>query len=134
MPPLAFGKITVLIGPQSSGRASFGKLAYFFQKVEIEQAEKSIREARHLDTFRMRVADEFLHTWFPAFGPEPGAQIDYIDGRYDLSLSFSASGGFHSSGSTFAGVRFSTEIEDCYNGGLSLILMSDRNLHGEADA
>jgi len=110
---LEFGKITVLIGPQSSGKSLLCKLAYFFQKVVLEIAENSMREADSLDTFRLRVMDEFVRVWFPAFGPEPDAQVDYGDGSYSLLLSTSRS--FNAgSGFSKAGLVLSAEIEACY--------------------
>jgi len=110
---LEFGKITVLIGPQSSGKSLLCKLAYFFQKVIVELAETSLRESDSLDTFRLRVMDEFVRVWFPAFGPEPDAQIDYEDGPYKLTLSSSRS---YNAGSGFskAGLVLSPEIEARY--------------------
>ena len=56
---LEFGKITVLIGPQASGKSLLCKLAYFFQRVVVEQAHVSMRGSGGFDDFHGRVLDEF---------------------------------------------------------------------------
>ena len=118
---LEFGKITVLIGPQSSGKSLLCKLAYFFQKVVVEQAEQSMREVRDYVTFHHHVLSEFS-PWFPAFGDEPNALITYEDGQYKLSLGRSHSvGAFEvelgqlGAGGGSIGLELSNEIEQCYN-------------------
>lgn len=88
---LEFGKITVLIGPQASGKSLLCKLAYFFQKVFVELAEDSIREGLSFENFRVRVASEFTFNWFPVFGFESAAKIAYSDGKFAVSLSRNAS-------------------------------------------
>jgi hypothetical protein len=111
---LEFGKITVLIGPQSSGKSLLCKLAYFFRKVVVEQAENSMREARPLEAFRLRVMGEFSDVWFPPFGQELNAKVEYKDGSYGLILSRSSTTGRLTSGSAKAGLALSNEIESCY--------------------
>ena len=60
---LEFGKITVLIGPQASGKSMLCKLAFFFQQVVVEQAEESIKASENFEDFRRRINDAF-HFWF----------------------------------------------------------------------
>jgi hypothetical protein len=118
---LEFGKITVLIGPQSSGKSLLCKLAYFFQKVVVEQAEQSMREVRDYASFHAHVLSEFS-PWFPAFGYEPNALITYEDGQYKLSLgrshsvgAFEVELGRRGAGGGSIGLELSKEIEQCYN-------------------
>jgi hypothetical protein len=129
---LEFGKITVLIGPQASGKSLLCKLAYFLQVVVVEQAERAIREARDLDTFRLRTVDEFIHVWFPAFGPQAGATATYEDGQYRVTLSRKNSGGMLSSGTASAGMTLSPEIELAYNKTLRE-LQVERDTTGSVD-
>lgn len=57
---LEFGKITVLIGPQSSGKSLLCKLAYFLGKQALEQAVDSIVDGKSLDEFKQALARRFL--------------------------------------------------------------------------
>ncbi len=118
---LEFGKITVLIGPQSSGKSLLCKLAYFCQKVVIEQAERSMREAGDVDTFRGLALAEFI-PWFPAFGYELNAEIRYEDGPYNIFLGRSNSPGIFDpdlgrvgAGGGTLGLELSDAIKQCYN-------------------
>ncbi|HVU47204.1 MAG TPA: AAA family ATPase [Terracidiphilus sp.] len=89
---LEFGKITVLIGPQASGKSLLCKLAYFFQQVAIEQAEEAIKNSEDLEQFQQRIKDVF-HRWFTAsvfpIGPIYGStsEIYYSDGAYWIRVS-----------------------------------------------
>jgi hypothetical protein len=66
---LEFGKITVLIGPQASGKSLLCKLSYFLTKQTIELALRSILgpeplNLTKLEQFRFETLVEFLK-WFP---------------------------------------------------------------------
>jgi hypothetical protein len=61
---LEFGKITVLIGPQSSGKSLLCKLAYFLGKEIIELAAKSILDGVPREIFGREACKGFL-TRFP---------------------------------------------------------------------
>jgi len=56
-------KLTVLIGPQASGKSVISKLIYFFQSLLIEERQ-SLEENLSLDAFRDAIKDKFLE-WFP---------------------------------------------------------------------
>ncbi len=118
---LEFGKITVLIGPQSSGKSLLCKLAYFFQKVVVEQAEQSMREGRDFATFHGNLLSEFS-PWFPAFGNELNTLIIYEDGQYKISIgrshsvgAFEVEFGRRGAGGSSIGLEISKEIEHSYN-------------------
>jgi len=61
---LEFGKITVLIGPQSSGKSLLCKLAYFLGRETINIAEGRISAQLDFSAFENSVKTEF-ETWFP---------------------------------------------------------------------
>ncbi|MGD0911269.1 MAG: AAA family ATPase [Terracidiphilus sp.] len=66
---LEFGKITVLIGPQASGKSLLCKLAYFLSKQAIENALVAILSQRSadqstFDEFKSSLSRDFL-AWFP---------------------------------------------------------------------
>jgi hypothetical protein len=105
---LEFGKITVLIGPQASGKSLLCRLAYFFQKVVIEIAERAIREAHSLDGFKNLVCSEFADGWFESFLDGPDKFLMYKDGAFWLTLHGSTSGDYRGV------LEFSPEIENAY--------------------
>lgn len=81
---LEFGKITVLIGPQASGKSLLCKLAYFFQQVVVELAQESIRTNENFEQFRERTNSHFVR-WFGT-GPTSSApaEVHYVDGEYEV--------------------------------------------------
>jgi energy-coupling factor transporter ATP-binding protein EcfA2 len=67
---LEFGKITVLIGPQASGKSLLCKLAYFLSKQTIEDALVAILSQQPsnqspIDEFKASLRRDFL-AWFPS--------------------------------------------------------------------
>ncbi|HWG18925.1 MAG TPA: AAA family ATPase [Terracidiphilus sp.] len=60
---LEFGKITVLIGPQASGKSLLCRLAFFFQQVVVEQAQEAIKASEQFEQLEKRVNNVF-HYWF----------------------------------------------------------------------
>ena len=62
---LEFGKITVLIGPQASGKSLLCKLAYFFSQVVPEIDYSTLTFQQPFDEFRNRLIQEFVEK-FPA--------------------------------------------------------------------
>ncbi len=82
---LEFGKITVLIGPQSSGKSLLCKLAYFFQQVVVEQAQEAIKAAEEFEQLEKRVNDAFFF-WFgyDAIATET-SEIRFSAGSYEVS-------------------------------------------------
>lgn len=64
---LEFGKITVLIGPQSSGKSLLCKLAFFMGRVVLEIAMDQVVKLNEFSVFKDAVKREFLR-WFPQDG------------------------------------------------------------------
>lgn len=89
---LEFGKITVLIGPQASGKSLLCRLAFFFQQVVIEQAEEAVKASERIEELRQRLRDRFF-VWFGAstfpvvtnWGSQP--EITYSDSAYEIRVS-----------------------------------------------
>jgi hypothetical protein len=69
---LEFGKITVLIGPQSSGKSLLCKLAYFLGREAITIAINRVAKGFEYADFESAVMQEFVR-WFPrgGWGNEP---------------------------------------------------------------
>jgi len=109
---LEFGKITVLIGPQASGKSLLCRLAFFFQQVVVEQAEESIKASEELEQFRKRVNDAFFF-WFGFDSlATQNSEIRYCAESYMVSHLQERRG---KPGSARMQWDFSREIEECYN-------------------
>lgn len=131
---LEFGKITVLIGPQSSGKSLLCKLAYFSQKVVIEIAEECIRGDLNFVSFQVEVAKRFVYEWFPSFGAQPVSKITYTDGSFSVILDSSARLVYPGGSETrrFAEASFSKEIANAYEM-TSLHLREGKSASGDFD-
>lgn len=111
---LEFGKITVLIGPQASGKSLLCKLAYFFQKVVGEQLAEALKFAEPFVSAQGRIQTEFSN-WFPNTGSRPGEMLlEYTDGRYVIR----AGGLTRDDGVGSYGVRPSDDIIQSYESAL----------------
>ena len=64
---LEFGKITVLIGPQASGKSLLCKLAYFLSKEVVDIAVDRIMSRFDFAAFENEVKKKFAE-WFPRGG------------------------------------------------------------------
>jgi hypothetical protein len=80
-----FGGLSVLIGPQASGKSVVSKLAYFFIELINDQYEQ-ILEQRSFDDFADDVKNKFSE-WFPlaAWGSSK-FKIEFELGEYKLRL------------------------------------------------
>src|ERR1035441_2927257 len=83
---LEFGKITVLIGPQASGKSLLCKLAYFFQKTLFDLASQhavAVLDDRAWDHF---LGESFQNSFCAFFPPYSWGNmnfcIEYTDGEY----------------------------------------------------
>jgi hypothetical protein len=65
---LEFGKITVLIGPQASGKSLLCKLAYFLSNELIDIAARSVATSRAWDHFLAFLPNEFQSRFYSAHG------------------------------------------------------------------
>ena len=70
---LEFGKITVLIGPQSSGKSLLCKLAYFLGKEFIDIAVGSVFAGRSLHEFRKEISEIFADRFPIEISDDPGS-------------------------------------------------------------
>jgi energy-coupling factor transporter ATP-binding protein EcfA2 len=82
---LEFGKITVLIGPQASGKSVLCKLAYFLSKRLLELAVDSISLDKSEDEFRNLAVAEFAER-FPVRVPGAAYNIEFDAGNYSVSI------------------------------------------------
>jgi hypothetical protein len=82
---LTFGRLTVLIGPQASGKSVLSKLAYFFLDLISEQYE-SLLEQKSFESFAEDIKGLFSD-WFPvaAWGSNK-FKIEFELGDYKMRL------------------------------------------------
>jgi len=113
---LEFGKITVLIGPQSSGKSLLFKLAYFLSKEVLEIAVGRVLNDFDFPTFEEDVTKRFRE-WFPVGGWGEGDwTVSLISEDYEVT----ASGRAESSGnSPVFRVTFGQAFRDEYRRQLS---------------
>jgi len=84
---LEFGKITVLIGPQSSGKSLLCKLAYFMGRVVLEIALDQVVRLNDFSQFTLAAKKEFGR-WFPQTGwGQWNWTIGYKADQFSLSIS-----------------------------------------------
>jgi hypothetical protein len=84
---LEFGKITVLIGPQASGKSLVCKLAYFFSKEVLEIAVGRAMNEFEFSLFEEDVMKKFRE-WFPIGGwGSDDWSISFISDKYEVSAS-----------------------------------------------
>ena len=89
---LEFGKITVLIGPQSSGKSLLCKLAYFLSKEVLDIAVGRAMNEFEFSTFEGEVGNRFFE-WFPMRGWGADSWIiSYVSAGYEAVLSGVAGG------------------------------------------
>lgn len=83
---LEFGKITVLIGPQSSGKSLLCKLAYFLSRELIESAVKCVMEENTLVEFKSLVRGTFQRR-FPDYGwLNESFNAEFVADRYKVKI------------------------------------------------
>jgi hypothetical protein len=84
---LEFGKITVLIGPQSSGKSLLCKLAYFLSKEVLEIAVGRVLNEFDFPTFEEDVVKRFRE-WFPLSGwGQQDWSISYTSNHFEVFVS-----------------------------------------------
>jgi hypothetical protein len=84
---LEFGKITVLIGPQSSGKSLLCKLAYFLGREILMKAEVWAKEGFDLSVFKDAVRKDF-ENWFPRSGwGKENWSVSFVSNGYHVILS-----------------------------------------------
>jgi hypothetical protein len=83
---LEFGKITVLIGPQSSGKSLLCKLAYFLGKEVLERAVDSILLGSPIEEFMSAIRKQFSNHFGAAISASP-YEVSFTQGRYSVEFS-----------------------------------------------
>lgn len=107
---LEFGKITVLIGPQASGKSLLCKLAYFLGRETIELAIRSISSMASLDSFRNILASQFVRRFAANSGLGAEAYVAFSANKYTVELAWQ-----DFAGNEDARISFSPEFEVEYN-------------------
>lgn len=84
---LEFGKITVLIGPQASGKSLLCKLAYFLSNELIETAATAIANGRTWDHFLAFLPNEFQSRFHTTQGVGTNdTRLAFASGSYEVRL------------------------------------------------
>jgi hypothetical protein len=86
---LEFGKITVLIGPQSSGKSLLCKLAYFLGKELVDLAVTSLQDGLSWDMYGREAAKVFFARFPSPYTQADGSletRIDFKSSHYTISI------------------------------------------------
>jgi energy-coupling factor transporter ATP-binding protein EcfA2 len=88
---LEFGKITVLIGPQSSGKSLLCKLAYFLGKELVELSARSISNGSSWDEY-LRDASKAFWSRFSSGDKliQLGSEMKFSSYQYEVALTWGA--------------------------------------------
>jgi len=115
--PLEFGRITVLIGPQSSGKSVLSRLAFFAVET-INIASKSLLNLATYSQFQATIKEDF-QSYFPisTWGEKP-FEIVYRQGEYQISISRRLS---QKQPSAKVNLNFSKVFKDAYEQALSTL-------------
>src|ERR1039458_796797 len=84
---LEFGKITVLIGPQSSGKSLLCKLAYFLSKEVLERAVDSVLSGATLEEFKDKVKGIFKSRFYTGAVSHLPYVVEFAEGNYSIKFS-----------------------------------------------
>jgi hypothetical protein len=84
---LEFGKITVLIGPQSSGKSLLCKLAYFFGQV-VPEVYYKFEALNKIEEFVRQVQEEFLDKFPQDSWTGQGFQLRYDLDEFHLTMDY----------------------------------------------
>jgi energy-coupling factor transporter ATP-binding protein EcfA2 len=85
---LEFGKITVLIGPQSSGKSLLCKLAYFLGKEIVDLAVSSILKGNSWDEYLLSATKEFIGRFTENGLVSQGTKLIFSSHNYETLLVF----------------------------------------------
>lgn len=85
---LEFGKITVLIGPQSSGKSLLCKLVFFFSQVIPEIDYSTLVFDKSLDAFRILLLHEFNERFPKDTWIGQAFQIAYKSTQFDVTVEY----------------------------------------------
>jgi len=120
---LEFGKITVLIGPQSAGKSLLCKLAYFLGRETIELAIRSIANLASLTAFKSILKAQFIRRFTANSGLGGNAFVMFSAYHFAIELSWE-----DFEGNEEIQIDFSSEFEAEY--GNLLAACSNQNIGG----
>jgi hypothetical protein len=83
---LEFGKITVLTGPQASGKSLLCKLAFFFAQVVPEIENDMLTRRNSFDAFRERILQEFFERFPRDAWTGQEFRITYESVQFDIKV------------------------------------------------
>jgi energy-coupling factor transporter ATP-binding protein EcfA2 len=83
---IEFGRITLLIGPQSSGKSVLSKLAYFAVEV-VNIASQSLSDLAHLSKFQSTIKEEFQAYFPPTTWGSKAFEFQFKQGDYHIAIS-----------------------------------------------
>lgn len=108
---IEFGRLTILIGPQASGKSVICKLGYFFIDILNDQ-QKFIGKHASIDAFKDYLRTKFCE-WFPpsAWG-EGKFKIDFTAGEFKISF---ARGSYRSKVNDQIRIKISDEFVNHYS-------------------
>lgn len=106
---LEFGKITVLIGPQSSGKSLLCKLAYFLSKKSIDLVLNALLRKDTFDVFKTDFLQEFTK-WFPInTWANTDSSVKFQSSGYGVSISALAANAYYTE------VNFSGQFQSLFS-------------------
>jgi len=108
---LEFSRVTILIGPQASGKSILCKLSYFFIDILQEQSNL-VSDHENLDSFTKQLKMRFCE-WFPpsAWGNKKFS-IEFFAGQYSVQLTRKI---YKGKVNEDFRVKYSSEFEQQYN-------------------
>lgn len=107
---LEFGKITVLIGPEASGKSLLCKLAFFLGREVVELAARSIINGLSLDAVRRVLTTQIVQRFSSHSGLGGRSTITFVSGDYSVGLEWD-----DLRGNEEISIEFSGEFEKLYH-------------------
>ena len=83
---LDFSRITLLIGPQSSGKSVLSKLAFFAVEV-VNIASQSLSDLAHLSKLQSTIKEEFQAYFPPTTWGNRAFEVSFKQGDYQIAIS-----------------------------------------------
>lgn len=83
---LEFGKITVLIGPQSSGKSLLCKLAFFLSKQTIDRTVIAVLERHSFQSLKDSITKDMVSRFLIGTWQSPGSKVLFESGGYSVSI------------------------------------------------
>jgi hypothetical protein len=122
---LELRKITVLIGPQSSGKSLLCKLVQFLGREVPDLAIERVAARYSFPEFRESIEKEF-ESWFPSMGwGKPGWSMNFTMGQFSIDVSTQ----LQTDESMHASITFSEVFKEAYESRL-LETANEQQRHG----